>query len=247
MNYIIYDLEFNQRSNNSIQNEIDKSNTIPFEIIQIGALKLNKNFETISTFNALIKPTIYINIHPYIENLTKITNAKINSCKNFVHVYEDFLQFIGVDETLLCVWGTTDIKELVRNMKFYDLSTSYISKYIDIQKYASKYLKAPKNSKIGLRNAVELLNIPIKGEFHDAFNDAYYTAEVFKLVYSYVDIIPIAYTHNTSKRVSKPKEKVDITSLINQFEKLYNRKMSEEERSIIKLAYMMGKTKQFIL
>ena len=49
------------------------------------------------------------------------------------------------------------------------------------------------------------------------------------------------------RRISRPKEKIDTFSLINQFEKMYNREMSEEEKSIIKLAYMMGKTKQFII
>ncbi len=254
MNYIIYDLEFNQKNNgsteigdNSIATEINNSSIIPFEIIQIGALKLNEKFETISTFNTLIKPTIYKTIHPFIEDLTGINNSKVDLCKNFIQTYEDFMRFIGSEETVLCVWGTVDIKELLRNILFHKLCTSSISRYyIDIQKYASKYLKAPQKSKIGLRNAIELLNIPIEGEFHDAFNDAYYTTEVFKLIYD-DNVEPMVYNPAPSTRVSKPKEKVDITSLINQFQKIYNRDMSEEEESIIKLAYMMGKTRQFIL
>jgi inhibitor of KinA sporulation pathway (predicted exonuclease) len=253
MNYIIYDLEFNQKNynsdetiNNTVEAEINNISNIPFEIIQIGALKLDANLQTISTFDSLIKPIIYRTIHPFVENLTKITNDKVASAKNFIHVYEDFLEFIGNDEFTLCVWGSADIKELVRNIKFYKLSNSYDYKYIDIQKYLSKYLKAPAKSRIGLKNAIELLNIPIEGEFHDAFNDAYYTAEVFKLIYT-DDMKPITYTPAPPRRVSQPKEKIDIPSLINQFEKMYNREMSEEEISIIKLAYMMGKTRQFIL
>jgi len=99
MNYIIYDLEFNQKNNssvevnnNSIETEVNNSCSIPFEIIQIGALKLNENFQTISTFNTLIKPTVYKSIHPFVENLTKITDDKVASCKDFLHVYEDFLK-----------------------------------------------------------------------------------------------------------------------------------------------------------
>ena len=253
MNYIIYDLEFNQKNynsveiiNNTIENELNNISSIPFEIIQIGALNLDANLQTISTFDSLIKPTIYKTIHPFVENLTKITNDKVASAKDFVHVYEDFLKFIGNDEFILCVWGSADIKELVRNIKFYNLSASYDYKYIDIQKYLSKYLKAPEKSRIGLRNAIELLNIPIEGEFHDAYNDAYYTAEVFKIIHDDT-IKPIIYTPAPPRRVSNPKEKIDIPSLIKEFEKIYNREMSEEEKSMIKLAYMMGKTRQFIL
>lgn len=252
MNYIIYDLEFNQKNNTSsskndlIENKIDCSVNMPFEIIQIGAIKLNENFETLSTFNALIKPTLYKTIHPYVENLTQITDCKVALCKTFVDVYNDFLEFLENDEIILCVWGMVDIKELIRNLKFYNLSTSKFSKYIDIQKHASKYLKAPNKSRIGLRHAIELLNIPISGEFHDAYNDAYYTAEIFKLIYN-KNIKPSVYIPIPPKRISKPKEKIDMARLINQFEKMYNREMSEEEKNIIKLAYIMGKTRQFIL
>lgn len=247
MKYIIYDLEFNQKYLDSTEAKSDSTSSLPFEIIQIGALKLNESFEIISKFNALIKPTVYPIIHPYVENLTKISNDKVNSCKDFVNVYKDFLNFIDKDEIILCVWGTNDIKELARNVRFYNLPSSSIPKYyIDIQKYASKYLNAPKKLRIGLKTAVDILNIQANCEFHDAFNDAYYTAEVFKHIYNNT-IKPNVYEFNFHKRVAQPKEKIDTAALINQFEKMYNREMSPEEKSLIKLAYIMGKTGQFII
>lgn len=245
MYYIIYDLEFNQKNNDLIEDEIPQSNNIPFEIIQIGAIKLNENFEIISNFNTLIKPTIYKSIHPFVENLTNITDVQVSSCRNFPAVYEDFLNFIGNDETILCVWGIVDIKELIRNVKFYSLSASKISKYIDVQKYASKHLNSAKNSRIGLKNAIELLNISINGDFHDAYNDAYYTSEIFKAIYN-PKIKPSVYASTPSRRAIQTKEIVDTASLIMQFEKMYSRDMTEEEKAIIKLAYYMGKTRQFI-
>lgn len=247
MNYIIYDLEFNQKHIDSAEVQAsDNNSSLPFEIIQIGALKLNESFETISTFNTLIKPAVYPCIHPYVENLTKIDNQKLSSCKGFAHVYEDFLDFIGNEEIIFCVWGITDIKELLRNIKYYSLpGSSTFKNYIDIQKYASKYLEAPRGSKIGLSTAVGLLNLPAGYMFHDALNDAYYTAEIFKRIYS-KDIKPDTYIPDAPKKVRHTKEKVDIIALIKQFEKMYNREMSPEEKSIIKLAYLMGKTRQFI-
>ncbi|MFL0250929.1 exonuclease domain-containing protein [Clostridium neuense] len=247
MNYIIYDLEFNQKYPDSTETKSDNTSSLPFEIIQIGALKLNESFETISKFNALIKPTVYPKIHPYVESLTKISNSKVSLCKSFVKVYEDFLKFIDKDEIVLCVWGTSDIKELIRNVKFYNLPSSSIPKYyIDVQRYASKHLNAPKKSRIGLKTAVDILNIQVNGEFHDAFNDAYYTGEVFKHIYNNT-IKPDIYQFDFHKRAAEPKEKIDTAALIDQFEKMYNREMSPEEKSMIKLAYIMGKTRQFII
>lgn len=118
--------------------------------------------------------------------------------------------------------------------------------YIDIQHHASKYFKNPKGSRIGLKNSVELLNIQTKGEFHDALNDAYYTSKVFKAIYNpSIEAKPYNFIPHT-KRKSEPKEVVDNDALIGQFEKMYNRKMSVQEKKIIHLAYIMGKTNQFL-
>lgn len=246
MNYIIFDLEYNQQHPDDINSENIKPPLL-FEIIQIGAVKLNKDFKTISTFNSLVKPTIHTKLHPYVEELTKINYEDLDRALDFKDIYNDFIEFIGNEESTLVVWGDSDIKELINNIEFYKLPTSHIpKKYIDIQSYATKLFKLPKGQKIGLKTAVEALNIPVNGEFHDAFYDAYYTGEVFKSIYN-KKISAKIFTNLPQKRAKVKKEKLDSTSLIKEFEKIYNRKMSKEEIEIIRLAYFMGKTKQFIL
>ncbi|MBF8983256.1 exonuclease domain-containing protein [Lutibacter sp. B2] len=248
MNYIIFDLEFNQGSNSIREDTNLKNSECPFEIIQIGALKLDENFHTISTLDKLIKPKIYNQLHPVVKNLTGITIDQLNSAQPFDEVYKEFVEFIKNDRSILCVWGTVDIKELLRNISYHQLSLSPIPKeYINIQSYASKYLNCPKGTTIGLRNTVELLNITLKQEFHNAFNDAYYTSEIFKKLYN-ENMESKIYTHDHHKRRNrhnKKNQKVDTYHLIQQFEKMFDRKITTEEKSIIKLAYMMGKTNQF--
>lgn len=41
------------------------------------------------------------------------------------------------------------------------------------------------------------------------------------------------------------KKKFDYNGLISQFEKMYKRKLTDEEKSMIILAYKMGSTPQF--
>ncbi len=72
MNYIIFDLEFNQGYNNQIEIKC------PFEIIQIGAIKLNEDFTTIDTFNALVKPLREV---ISLNNLKKCS-IQNSPCKN---------------------------------------------------------------------------------------------------------------------------------------------------------------------
>ena len=277
MNYIIFDLEFNQsytKKNNeihdssasdTIEQNIKKSHDkniqnhkkyshpskygtleMPFEIIQIGALKLNDNLEVISTFERFIKPSLYKEIHPFIENLTQITTEMVEDKDLFPKVYNDFIKFIGNDDFTMCVWGLDDIKQLMRNIHFHKLNIhNNKKKYIDVQKLASKAFNTPKGNRLGLKTAVEFWNIPITNDFHNALNDAVYTADVFRKLYS-KNIKPCIYSNPNFSRNSKTSLKVDTEKLIAQFEKMFNRKMTKEEKCMIRIAYNMGKTHQFL-
>ncbi|MDW5298767.1 MAG: hypothetical protein SA378_01295 [Sedimentibacter sp.] len=97
-----------------------------------------------------------------------------------------------------------------------------------------------------LQNAVELLNIPISYEFHNALFDAYYTSEILKKIHN-LSILPKIYDPSYVKtRPRKRKRVIDIERLLQQFEKMYAREITEEEKEMIILAYKMGKTNQFI-
>jgi hypothetical protein len=82
--------------------------------------------------------------------------------------------------------------------------------------------------------------------FHNAFHDAIYTAEVFKKIYK-SSIQPKLYDPSPMTIRLKPQKRgIDIDKLLQQFEKMYGREMTEEEQGIIKLAYKMGRTHQFL-
>lgn len=183
-----------------------------------------------------------------MQELTGIQIEDLESSKNFKDVCREFVEFIASTRTVLVVWGMTDLKELFRNISFHGLDSSLIPKqYINIQQYISKYLNCPKGTNIGLSNAVQLLDIQVDSKFHNAYNDAFYTSEIFKKVFN-ENIKTSIYNpiiNKTLTRQNHKKTKLDEYSLIKQFEKMYNREMSEEEKSIIKLAYLMGNTNQF--
>ena len=52
MNYVIMDLEWNQ-SNTGLEKD---AKLLPFEIIEIGAIKLNSDKKMIDEFSELVKP-----------------------------------------------------------------------------------------------------------------------------------------------------------------------------------------------
>lgn len=246
MKYMVFDLEFNQGFNFKKENVKTINPKCPFEIIDIGAIKLDDNLSTISTFDELIKPFIYKRLHPFVKKMTGISKESLKDSKPFEEVYRGLDEFIK-DVDVLCVWGTADIKELIRNIEYHRLDPSIIpSKYINVQQYASKYLNSPGGNSIGLGNAARMMNIPVETELHKAINDAYYTAEVFKRIND-ESIKPKLYNFNDTKPKKQETKKpaLDTHKLFAQFEKMFGREMNHEEKAIIKLAYKMGATNQF--
>lgn len=244
MNYIVFDLEFNQ----SMENKDSKPEThkkCPFEIIQIGAVRLNERLEVEKTFNTLIKPTLYPTIHPFVQNLTNITQEQLEQAPSFEGAFAQFLSLTDKD-SILCVWGVNDIKELYRNAIHHHLSIDQIpTQYINVQKPASTQLQFPGRGNIGLRAAVELLNISISGTFHDALSDALYTAEIFKKINTKDIPIQTYEYHATPSPRLEPKTRLDAKALYTQMEKMFHKTLSKEEKEMIRIAYLMGKSKQF--
>jgi len=58
MNYIIFDLEWNQSS----RKEREEPH-LPFEIVEIGAVKLNERREVVDTFERRVRPQVYLSMH----------------------------------------------------------------------------------------------------------------------------------------------------------------------------------------
>lgn len=246
LDFIIFDLEFNQDPA-SLQNFNRGIPPYPFEIIQIGAIKLDLNFQTAATFNRYIRPTFYARINPFITELTGIATEHLNREQLFPDVYNAFIEFIDGNDSVFCIWGMADIKELFNNVEYHQLDRGLLPQMvINLQPYISKHFNRSRKFLLGLQSAVELLNIPITYRFHDAFNDAIYTAEVLKKTYD-PSIRPLPYNHCCMAAGPKPRKRViDTVNLIKQFEKMYGRNMTDEEKGMIELAYKMGRTNQFL-
>lgn len=184
MAYIVLDLEFNQAYDFENNKTLLLIPSCRFEIIQIGAVKLDNNLNIVDKINLHIKPNLYKKIHPYVEKITGLTYDFLADKPPFKEAYKNFESFLGEEEHIFCVWGSGDLKALYRNLSYYNMLQSHlILKYIDVQNLTTKHLKYSKGGCIGLQKAIEFLQIPIKKEFHDALNDAIYTADIFKKIY----------------------------------------------------------------
>lgn len=246
MEYIILDLEFNQPFNFPTGKIYKTVPLCPFEIIQIGAVKVNEDFEVVDKFNSFVRPQIYPRLHPFVEKITDIHKKDLMNQPLFPEVYNRFLKFIGGSDSVFCIWGNDDVKFLFRNLLFHKLSHEELPKrYVNIQLYASKCLATENGTAVGLKTAVTELNIKCDLPFHDALNDAIYTTEVFKLVKP-DNIIPIILFPEQFTNAGSSRVRVNTKLLRqNMCSILGKEDLTADERKIAKTAYMYGRDRVF--
>ena len=179
MNYIIVDLEWNQ-GNPSHEPE---NATVPFEIVEIGAVKCNENRKMIDQFSALVKPQIYHELHHITRKLIHLQMKELEAGAPFPEVCNKFLDWCGPEDYIFCTWGPLDLTELQRNMEYYDMQalTAGPMKFLDVQKLFSLAFDDKKSRK-NLEYAVDFLKLEKDIPFHRAFSDAYYTAKVLEKI-----------------------------------------------------------------
>lgn len=191
MGYIIIDLEFNNLKNITKYYEnffetYGKFNSIDLEneIIEIGAVKVDKYMKPISEFREYIKPTIFPVINPIVTEITKIDMDILNEKGVAFNEAMDKLKDMFEEGDVLCSWAKDDVAELIINshhFKYNDLR--WLNGYLDIQEYVSKMLAHKKV--LGLKSALDELKIKVDDtKLHDALNDAKYTVEVFRRMYN---------------------------------------------------------------
>ncbi len=176
-NYIIFDLEWNQ-SPGGKENSVDR---LPFEIIEIGAVKLDGRFCMVSEFHRLITPTVYSQLHYKISEVTHMDMEVLRQeGDSFVHVIRDFLEWCGGD-FWFCTWGSMDLTELQRNMEYYHVDFPFERPlyYYDVQKLYA-LARGDVREKVSLDKAVEELALEQDRPFHRALDDAFYTGKVLQ-------------------------------------------------------------------
>ncbi len=178
MNYIILDLEWNQSSTG--KEEVSK--ILPFEIIEIGAIKLNNERKMASEFSELVKPQVYHEMHRITRRLIHLQMEQLEKGHPFTEVMAQFREWCGEDY-IFCTWGPLDLTELQRNIRFYALEplSDGPIRFLDVQKLFSIAYEDRKSRRT-LEYAIDYLSIEKDIPFHRAFSDAYYTGKILSLL-----------------------------------------------------------------
>ena len=224
MNYIVLDLEWNQSNEGKGQEVSD----IPFEIIEIGAVKLDKDKNKIGEFNQLIQPCVYHEMHHITKKLIHIKMEELEHGKPFTDVLLDFLNWCGQDY-IFCTWGPLDLCELQRNMRHYHLEplSDGPLKFLDIQKLFSIAFEDRKSRRT-LEFAVDFLSIEKDIPFHRAYSDAYYTAKIFKCIQD----PEVEKNHSYDVFVLPKSKKEEIKVVFPDYTKYISRVFSDKKEAL---------------
>lgn len=189
--YIVLDLEWNQ----SPMGKDSSADRLPFEIIEIGAVKLNSSLQIVSEFRRLIRPRVYREMHFIISEVTHMSIEELNQeGTSFMNAMEEFLEWCGTDYSL-CTWGPMDLTELQRNIVYHgmEIPFGWPLLYYDVQKIYA--LVKGQGQRESLDRAVEELGLAEERPFHRALDDAYYTGRVMGAMdfYSMVEYVSVDY------------------------------------------------------
>jgi DNA polymerase III epsilon subunit-like protein len=190
MGYVIIDLEFNNLKNitkyypnfYNMYGDL-KEAQLENEIIEVGAVKLDKMMNFIGNFKTYVRPALFKVLNPKITEITGITEANLSSGITFIEAMDKLREFVDND-SIICSWAKDDIAEIFRNACYHNYKeVGWLKEYLDIQEYATKILAHKKS--LSLKNALEELKIRVdESKLHDALNDALYTSEVFKRLFN---------------------------------------------------------------
>ena len=151
------------------------------EIIQIGAVLLDENFEITERFNTYVAPQ-YGELDSYITNLTGITEKDLTDAPHCQEALAAFLAWIPEGDTKIVSWSKSDKKQIYNEAgtKEIDLTDwqPYMDTWIDAQKVFSEKMNSSKS--YGLTEALFISNITPEGTMHDGLSDAYNTAVLFR-------------------------------------------------------------------
>jgi len=179
MHYIVFDLEWNIAGRaNKVDAELQQA--MPFEIIEIGAVKLNESFEMISKFSVTIRPKLYPVLSGHVAAVTRRLQQSLRYGLTFPDAARDFLNFCGED-FIFCTWSESDTSVLKQNLAFYDFDDVLAARCIDVQFVFDDVIEQADTQR-SIEYAVDFLNLSKLQPFHQAVQDAWYTGRILEAI-----------------------------------------------------------------
>lgn len=148
------------------------------EIIEIGAVKLDKNLKEMDFFDAFVRPVIHPKLTTYCTNLTSIKQEDVDKADYFPAVFERFLKYLGnPEEYILCSWGNFDKKMLAEECGRHRIDVPF-ARHINVKALFGSI----RGKRMGLGRAMDAMELRFEGTRHRGIDDARMVVRVMRIM-----------------------------------------------------------------
>lgn len=181
MNYIILDLEWDSAY-------FTKEKRFINQILQIGAVKLDENFNIADTFEQNIKSSVSKKVSGRFAKLTGITTEKMLAGMPFGEAVDRYNKWAGIG-TVTMTWSDSDLYTIKENEESLLSGKKFaIEKYLDLQKFVQGEMRLngyEDKNQISLGDAAEIFGISTENyELHTAKDDSLVCQRLLKKCYN---------------------------------------------------------------
>lgn len=178
MKHVVVDLEMNpvSREFREVRRKLNE------EVIEIGAVRLDENFQQEAEFQCYVKPE-YGPIKKHITSLTGITQAMVADKKTYAAYFQDFVDWVGEEETKIYSWSMSDIKQLRSECRYKlpDFDIGWLNaRWVDLQQEFDDRLGL--HNSLALKHALGAMDHKFEGTQHTALADAINTSAILTLM-----------------------------------------------------------------
>ena len=176
MKHVVVDLEMNpvSREFREVRRKLNE------EVIEIGAVRLDENFQQEAEFQCYVKPE-YGPIKKHITSLTGITQAMVADKKTYAACF--FVDWVGEEETKIYSWSMSDIKQLRSECRYKlpDFDIEWLNeRWVDLQQEFDDRLGL--HNSLALKHALGAMDHKFEGTQHTALADAINTSAILTLM-----------------------------------------------------------------
>lgn len=171
--YLIIDLEATCR-----QGDYKKGEN---EIIEIGAVLLNKNYKILGECHVFIQPKRNPVLSEFCRQLTSINQQDVDSAEDFPSAFNKFIQWTeetsnsSLQNITFCSWGYYYKNQLIKDCQLHNIEYPFSAHRSLKHEFSKKRNIKP----TGMKMALQICGIEFKGVHHRALDDAKNIAEIF--------------------------------------------------------------------
>ena len=177
MNLIVFDLEWNIGYQPKTFLYHGTELTLRGEIIQIGAARINERGDVLDTFEVNLRPRIFRKLQHHIAKVTGLSQGDLDAGMPMKEGLQKFLDWAGPDAEL-AEWGLDDVPVLKQNLFLTGLDERWPERWYDLQRIFLQTYPRKEGEGLTLESVVDRLGIPKEEPFHNALDDALYTARI---------------------------------------------------------------------